>query len=274
MLYAVNSITYCDIKGGYEGEGNFNLNPEFYSLEPFDFHLQSNSPCINTGTTVDLNVDIDGDERPFYGAFDIGADEFTGTWYSPTPTTIITPTIIPTFTHTPTYTPTIIPTFTNTPTITPTLTPTCTYTLTPTYTQLPITNTPLPTPAITPTPLCPYLIGVKLHIPQTHFHPGDTFYLNMEICNSGPDIYDPIYVFCLLNVYNTYFFAPSWSNNLDHYTLVLNIQKITMVVIEPFTWPENTGSFSDAQFIAALVDPTISYIIGNYDIINFSWSEN
>ncbi|MCP4632313.1 MAG: T9SS type A sorting domain-containing protein, partial [candidate division Zixibacteria bacterium] len=39
-------ITYCDIEGGYEGEGNLNQNPEF---EDVNFLLNNSSPCIDTG---------------------------------------------------------------------------------------------------------------------------------------------------------------------------------------------------------------------------------
>ncbi len=39
------------------------------------YHLTSNSPAINAGTTVALSTDIDGDSRP-NGAYDLGADEY------------------------------------------------------------------------------------------------------------------------------------------------------------------------------------------------------
>jgi len=48
----------------------------------YDYHLQSDSPCINRGdpayVTDPNDVDMDGDPRVVHGRVDIGADEYTG----------------------------------------------------------------------------------------------------------------------------------------------------------------------------------------------------
>jgi hypothetical protein len=43
-----------------------------------NYHLTINSPCIDTGTSLnpDVLTDIDGDIRPQGNHFDIGADEY------------------------------------------------------------------------------------------------------------------------------------------------------------------------------------------------------
>jgi hypothetical protein len=42
-----------------------------------DYHLQSSSPAINTGTSTDSPAtDLDGYPRPYNGAWDIGAYEW------------------------------------------------------------------------------------------------------------------------------------------------------------------------------------------------------
>ena len=43
-----------------------------------DFHLQTNSPCINAGanTYVDTDTDLDGNPRIAGGTVDVGAYEF------------------------------------------------------------------------------------------------------------------------------------------------------------------------------------------------------
>ena len=103
----------------------------YYSQDPRlvlgvwqDFHLQEDSPCIDQGTNdlvtfpwLPLN-DYDGESRPAYTTYDIGADEFVAT-----PTATQTPTSTPT--STPTNTPTNTPTSTPEPTMTPTPTPDC-----------------------------------------------------------------------------------------------------------------------------------------------------
>jgi hypothetical protein len=52
QIYAAGqapSIIYDDIQGGYTGEGNIDVNPQFVDFENFDFHLLRESPCIDAG---------------------------------------------------------------------------------------------------------------------------------------------------------------------------------------------------------------------------------
>ena len=60
------------------GFGNLTNAPLFTSLAIGDFHLQSNSPCINAGYNayVPFTNDLDGNPRIVGGAVDIGAYEF------------------------------------------------------------------------------------------------------------------------------------------------------------------------------------------------------
>ncbi len=123
------NVTYSNIIGGFEGEGNIDVDPSFGS----QYKLLPDSPCIDTGTASEVLYDIRNLSRPidivgvgFDGsvAFDMGAFEFR-TEDIPTPTRtrtmIRTPTITlsPTITDTPTETGT--PTFTETPIPTPTI---------------------------------------------------------------------------------------------------------------------------------------------------------
>ncbi len=71
-LEAVNlNVSYCDIEGGINSiqtnnngslnyaANNINENPLFVLPESFDYHLQNNSPCIDSGDPT-LDIDPDG----------------------------------------------------------------------------------------------------------------------------------------------------------------------------------------------------------------------
>jgi hypothetical protein len=68
------------------GPGNIDADPLFVNAAVGDFHLRSDSPCIDVGTNLSalLTTDLDGQPRPLDGsgggvaAFDIGAYEFNG----------------------------------------------------------------------------------------------------------------------------------------------------------------------------------------------------
>jgi len=71
------TVTYSDVEGGWTGEGNINADPLFVGNG--NYHLKADSPCIDTGTSVEApSDDIDGDTRPQGAGYDIGSDEYTG----------------------------------------------------------------------------------------------------------------------------------------------------------------------------------------------------
>jgi parallel beta-helix repeat protein len=87
-LYSIRctvTVTYSCIKDcNYVGDANTTHNicddPLFFDADANDFHLDTNSPCFNSGDPngdYSGEKDIDGDDRVLDGHVDIGADEMT-----------------------------------------------------------------------------------------------------------------------------------------------------------------------------------------------------
>ncbi len=76
--YSGGTLNYCctmPLPNG--GTGNVTNAPAFVNLANGDFHLQTNSPCVNAGNNAYVNgaTDLDGNPRIFSGIVDIGAYE-------------------------------------------------------------------------------------------------------------------------------------------------------------------------------------------------------
>lgn len=47
--YGSMTVNYCDVQGGFAGQGNIDIDPLFVDPANRDFHLQPNSSCIDAG---------------------------------------------------------------------------------------------------------------------------------------------------------------------------------------------------------------------------------
>jgi len=88
---SVITITHSDVKGGFAGEGNINIDPSFvdadgadniFGTEDDDLRLLPDSPCIDTGNNLvvpgSVRTDLDGNLRIMNQTVDMGAYEFRG----------------------------------------------------------------------------------------------------------------------------------------------------------------------------------------------------
>ncbi|HTQ50417.1 MAG TPA: choice-of-anchor Q domain-containing protein [Candidatus Acidoferrales bacterium] len=75
--YRTNIITYTCTTPYPAGSGNIGNDPLFMDPIGGNLHLQSNSPCINSGAdSSGSSTDLDGNPRVVGGAIDMGAYEF------------------------------------------------------------------------------------------------------------------------------------------------------------------------------------------------------
>ncbi|MCC7568955.1 MAG: hypothetical protein KO463_05000, partial [Candidatus Methanofastidiosa archaeon] len=84
-----STFEYCNIGGGFPGEGNIDADPLFVNA-PTNLSLGAGSPCIDTGTNLvswgslgGVMDDILGTPRPQRLGYDMGAYEYVGTSFSP-----------------------------------------------------------------------------------------------------------------------------------------------------------------------------------------------
>jgi len=107
-------------------------------------------------------------------------------------------------------------------------------------------------------------------MPSTHFTPGDPCYLKIKLCNPGPDTYDNVPVFVILDVYGAMYCAPTWSG-FDYFEFDLNVGLEEITVLPEFSWPSGVGAADGLMFYAAMTDPDITYVLGSMDTFTFSW---
>ncbi len=73
------TLAYCDVEGGWPGDGNFDADPLFANPALGDYHLLPASPCRNSGSPNPFfapQLDFEGDPRVLEGRIDVGMDEF------------------------------------------------------------------------------------------------------------------------------------------------------------------------------------------------------
>jgi len=174
------------------------------------------------------------------------------------------------------YTPTPTATGTITPTPTRTATPPPPPTWTPPSTWTPIsTFTPMfsPTPSPVPTSACPET-GAAIEMPSDYYRPGEPCYVNVIVCNNEGHVLEDHPLFVVLDVFGAYFFAPGFSQTMDHYGDIypfLNIGETIVVVLPEFRWPAGVGSVGGVKWYAGILNPEITEIVGEFDQFTFGW---
>lgn len=246
---------------------------------------ENGSSSLNGGAweSVDYDISTIADHEPTvylrwtmgptdsgwtYCGWNIDEVELCGSMYpdpspSPTPghdTPTPTPTPNATATQIP---PTVTSTFTPNPSITATATPTGPPSSTPTS----ATRTPEPTHALTATPIPEIVLDITMN--DAVYSGGDSLRVDVTISNSGPEQQADFYL--ALDVYQQYFFYPSWGQLLDYDQITIpgleqtNLRILDLVLPTPL---QPDGPFT---FWTVLTYPATISILGNIDWCSFQF---
>ncbi len=133
--------------------------------------------------------------------------------------------------------------------------------------EYPAETTPTPTPTGTPTPEVPGL-GVRLELPEL-IHPGETFQVMGYLENPGPPLAEAA-LFFVLEVHGAYWFWPGWERydppgggELDYEVRDVPTGVTSVEVAPAFVWPQTTGSDQGLWFHGAMLDATLSRVLGS-----------
>jgi hypothetical protein len=236
------------------------------TITPTRTPTRTNTPAPDTQTPVPTHTPGPASPTP----------EPTYTPLPSTPTSIpsSTPTSQPvTATPIPSASPTS-PQPTNTPfpsqtPVDPTQTPPPEASATPTVS---FTESPTSTP--TNTPAGCEQTKVTIFMPSHEIKSGDVVYCNVTVCNAESFELQGYPLFVILDVFNNYFFAPSFNQDYDNYLSMHPIFPIGETVIPAlpeFVWPEGAGSADGVIWFAALTDPSITGVYGDMDSFTFGW---
>ena len=152
---------------------------------------------------------------------------------------------------------------------TPTVTPTPSTSPAPTVTASP---TEAPTPSPTATPVCTD-IRVTVLMPAHMFAVGDECFCRATVCNPTGDVLSGYPLFVILDVYGSYYFAPSFGS-YDNYLDIhpeFAAGETAIDVIRPFDWPPGTGTASGLKWYGALTDAEVTEVIGDVGTWEFGW---
>lgn len=266
-------VSFTDIQGGYEGEGNIDSDPLFVAGQSGDYCLSQisagqsqDSPCLDAGSSLSANIcyGVSFGEICMSGLTtrtDTITDADTvdmGFHYQPPAFVTPTPTVTPVPTATPTRTPTPDPTVSPSPTPTSSPSPTVS-----------------PSPTITPSPTI--ALGVILDMPL-HVRPGDDCWVTGILVNRIEPL-EAIPVFFIFQMYDTCWFWPGWSycspeghGSIDYRVMDIPVGTTDIEVIRLFRWID-TGDdqVSGLWFYGAMLNPEMTEILGAWDAVNWGF---
>ncbi len=131
----------------------------------------------------------------------------------------------------------------------------------------------IPTPTPTPDPRS---ITIRLWMNDTNFSPGDLCMSTVTVDNDTGQSLNGYRLYVVLDIYGTYFFAPSLGTEVDSFSNdypVFDPGETVITLLPAFTWPYNRLEALNALWMAALIDPDNGSVITGWDTWRFTWTD-
>ncbi len=253
------NITFSTMADNNAWGGNLSLDPLFTSEGSFDYLIShsdagqvEDSPCIDAGNNFADLTCFHGLERM------ICLNELTTRTDGLTDSGMVDMGFHYTFDYPSPPSPTPAATATPEPTSSPT----------PASTETP---EPTPTTSATPEPTPPDGLKVRLSLPSLPLTGGETAWVDAHIDNHTNQTLESLCLFCAIQVSDSFWFYPEWATDpswqvLDELSPGLN----TETILPEFIWPE-TKSQGFVTMWAALSNPDMTHLLGDYDIQVLHW---
>ena len=116
--------------------------------------------------------------------------------------------------------------------------------------------------------------GVEIIMPSAMYHAGDSCSCTVKMCNADGETLDEYPLVVLLDVFGSYFFAPSFSSDLDSYLEEypkISVGETTVEVLPEFKWPIGISPLNGINWYAAILNPQWTDLHGEMDFFNFGW---
>ncbi len=107
------------------------------------------------------------------------------------------------------------------------------------------------------------------------FHGGDTCWCRAVVCNAEGEMISGHPLFVILDVYGSYFFAPSFNQEFDNYLSLypeFTMGTTEVEILPSFIWPENVGSASGIVWYGALTNPAMTELFGVMSSFTSGWA--
>ena len=115
--------------------------------------------------------------------------------------------------------------------------------------------------------------SVEIIMPSDYFMPGDPCYINGRLWIPGYDPEPELPLFGILDVFGSYFFWPDWTDTVtwENHPLMPGASQVAF--LPEFPWPENAGTVTGIGFYAALTNPEMSALYGDFGYTAFGWGQ-